>query len=483
MRTLLSRFTFGLVISSLALLLGVAPLRSQEEQPPSDDKPKPAGNSSNPIPLVDQGEQSGQGNDADLIPDNTPLTGVLAPTLGSPEIRHSYWVPGVQWSGAIQSHSYNQTANSSWLVNNYFIGNLSLLEVWRHSQLAINYSAGGFISSDSTQGNGYYQNLVLSQTLQWNRWLVQIFDQFSYLPQSSLGFGGGTSLGIPGAGGSPGPVIPGIGGTYVPNQNIFASVGPRYSNTSTVQLTYTTTPRGSVTLSGTYSLLNFVQSGNVDNDTVYATAGYNYTLTRADSVGVFYRFGAFHYSGEPQANGDHSINVAYSRKLTGRLALQISAGSDFITSRIAVNGNTLTHGVSSSAHLSYATHHGGLSVGYTHGLSGGSGVLTGSTGDQLNFAANRSLGRIWTGQINVGYSHNSSLTNNAATPAPTFNTWNAGGGVSRALGRNATFAVAYNATLTDYGAAGCTGSGCTSNQNYQYITLSFQWHTRPFILP
>src|SRR5215469_4197157 len=403
-RTLFYRFTFGLVIFSLALLLGASPLRSQEEpQPPLGDKPKPAGNSANPVPIVDEGQQSEQGNDSDLKPDNTPLTGVLTPTLGSPEIRHSYWVPGFQWSGAIQSNSYNQNANSSWLVNNYLIGNLSLLEVWRRSQLSVNYSAGGFISSDSTQGNGYYQNLVLAQTFQWNRWLLQILDQFSYLPQSSLGFGGGTSLGIPGAGGSTGPVIPGTGGNYIPNQSIFASVGPRYSNASTVQLTYTTSPRGSVTLSGTYSLLNFVQSGNVDNDTVYATVGYNYTLTHADSIGVFYRFGAYHYSGEPQANGDHSINVAYSRKLTGRLALQISGGPDFITSRVPVNGDSLTHGMNTSANLRYATHHGELSVGYTHGVSGGSGVLVGSTGDQLNFGASRALGRIWTGQINVGY--------------------------------------------------------------------------------
>ena len=41
-----------------------------------------------------------------------------------------------------------------------------------------------------------------SQTFQWNRWAVQILDQFSYLPQSDFGFGGGTNLGFPGVGGS-----------------------------------------------------------------------------------------------------------------------------------------------------------------------------------------------------------------------------------------------------------------------------------------
>jgi len=51
-------------------------------------------------------------------------------------------------------------------MNNYFIGTLSLLQAWSGSQLAINYSGGGFISTDSTQGNGYYHQLALSQTYQ-----------------------------------------------------------------------------------------------------------------------------------------------------------------------------------------------------------------------------------------------------------------------------------------------------------------------------
>ena len=72
-------------------------------------------------------------------------------------------------------------------MNNYFIGNLSLLKVWNGSQLALNYSGGGFVSTDSSQGNGYYQQLAFSQSFQWHRCRVQLLDQFSYLPQTSLG--------------------------------------------------------------------------------------------------------------------------------------------------------------------------------------------------------------------------------------------------------------------------------------------------------
>ena len=477
-----NKLTFAFAIFSLLLLARARPVHAQDEpQASSENKPKPAGATS-PIPLLSSGNQDADSNNV-LTPDLTPLTGVQTPTLGSPRALHSYWEPGIQWSGSIQSNSYNQTANSGWLVNNYFIGTVSLLQAWSGSQLAINYSGGGFISTDSTQGNGYYHQLALSQTFQRKRWMVQLLDQFSYLPESSFGFGGGSSLGIPGSGGSIGPVIPGMGNSYVPNQSIYTAVGPRYSNASAVQVTYTTSPRGSITLSGSYGLLNFVNSGNVNSDVTTGTIGYNYALTRKDTIGAFYRFSAFHFSGQPEAYGDHSANLAYGRKVTGRLALQLYGGPDFTTIRVSTNGNNVTHGVNTGANLSYGFENGGLSAGYSHGISGGSGVLTGSSGDQLNFNANHQLSRIWSGQLTLGYSHNSPIANVAQTISQSYNTWTVGGGVSRALGRNATFSIVYNATIPDYGVSACTGPGCGSSQTYHYVTLNIQWHARPLILP
>jgi hypothetical protein len=467
---------------STFFLVGARKLHAQDEPPVAgENKPKPAGTAT-PIPVLNSGYQDTDSSNP-LTPDVTPLTGVQTPTIGSPPVLHSYWEPGIQWSGSIQSSSYNQTANTGWLMNNYFIGTLSLLQAWNGSQLAINYSGGGFISTDSTQGNGYYHQLALAQTYQRNRWLVQILDQFSYLPESSFGFGGGSSLGTPGSGGSIGPVIPGVGNNYLPNQSIYTAVGPRYSNASTVQITYTTSPRGSVTLSGTYGLLNFVNSGNVNSNYITSTIGYNYSITRKDTIGVFYRFTALHFSGQPQAYGDHSVNFAYGRKITGRLALQLTAGPDFNISRVSINGKSETTGVDIGATLRYAFENGALSAGYTRGISGGSGVLAGASTDQFNFSGDHRLGRIWSGQMTLGYSRNSPIGTVAGATTQNFNTWTVGGGVSRAVGRNANFGIAYNATIPDYGVTACTGAGCGSSQTYHYVTLNLQWHTRPFILP
>src|SRR6516225_1579065 len=186
------RLILGGCFLSLALSVGALGLHAQDEPQNPDDsktKPKPAG-TTYPIPTVDPGNQQDQSTDTTngLRPDTTPLTGIQDATLGSPETRHSYWVPGLQYAGTIQSNGYGQAKNTGWVMNNYLIGNFSLLKAWSRSQLAVNYSGGGFFSTDSALGNGAYQRLALAQTFQGNRWAMQILDQFSYLPQSQFGF-------------------------------------------------------------------------------------------------------------------------------------------------------------------------------------------------------------------------------------------------------------------------------------------------------
>jgi hypothetical protein len=480
------RLILGGCFLSLALSVGALGLRAQDEPQNPDDnktKPKPAG-TTYPIPTVDSGNQD-QNNTLDttngLNPDTTPLTGIQDATLGSPETRHSYWVPGVQYAGTIQSNGLGQANNSGWSMNNYLIGNISLLKAWSRSQLAVNYSGGGFFSTDSALGNGAYQRLAFTQDFQWNRWAMQILDQFSYLPQSQFGFGAGTNLGVPGVG-PIGPTIPGMGLGYVPNQSIYAAFGPRYSNVAAVQITYATSHRGSITASGSYGTLNFVDPGNVDNSSTSGTVGYNYELARENSIGGFYRFSSYHFAGQPQAFGSNSFNLAFSRKLTGRMALQAYGGPEITTFRIPIDGQSSKIGANLGVTVAYAFKDGGLSGRYFHGLTGGSGVFTGSTVDQLNFTATHALSRVWSGHLNFGYAHNKALVSSAT--ASSYNSWFFGGGVTRPLGRNTTLAIAYIANVSSYKPSGCTGNSCSSNQTtYNSIIVNFQWHMRPMVLP
>src|SRR6516162_3327398 len=379
----------------LSLSLGAAAMCAQEEPPPAPDAPpKPAGYS---FPGIGIGQQEG-----DLQPDSSPLTGMQNATLGSPEIRHSYWVPGVQFS----SNEFSNSGGSGWTSDNYFIGNLSLVQAWNRALLAVNYSGGGYVSSNSQQGGGYYQQLAVAQNYQSERWLIQFVNQFSHIPQSAFGFGGGTNLGIPGVGGSLGNTIPGLGGNYVPNQTIFGT-GAYTSNVSALQGTYTLSRRSSVTLAGSFGLLRFEQPGNYDSNTTVGSIGYNYQLSPNDTVGLVYRFSSYQYPGNPQAYSDNVVSVAYGRKLTGQLAVRLFIGPEFTNFRIPVGNSSQKTGFSATADLTYAFHQGAVGLGYIHGLSAGSGVLIGSNLDQVTATLSHNLTRQWTGGLIFGYARNS----------------------------------------------------------------------------
>ncbi|MGB2898759.1 MAG: hypothetical protein WBB89_05795, partial [Candidatus Acidiferrum sp.] len=203
-------------------------------------KPKPAARAYPPLlaGIGDQDPNSEAQSPTSLIPDARPLTGVQIPTLGSQEIRHSYWVPGFQYGNLVRSSTLGQPMVSDWNTTSYVLGNLSLLEAWNHSQLAVNYSGGGSLSSDKSQGNDAYHQLGIVQAFDWERWQLVFIDQFTYLPESQFGFGASTSLATPGIGGPLGPSLPDLQPNYQPSQSIFTSLGPRYSNSITAQIAY-----------------------------------------------------------------------------------------------------------------------------------------------------------------------------------------------------------------------------------------------------
>jgi len=55
----------------------------------------------------------------DLRPDDRPLTGVQEASLGTQEMRHSYWVPGFQYANVIRSTSFNKPGLANWNSTSY----------------------------------------------------------------------------------------------------------------------------------------------------------------------------------------------------------------------------------------------------------------------------------------------------------------------------------------------------------------------------
>jgi len=456
----------------------------QEPQQPWDNAPpKPAGAG---LPPFDLGDLLGNPNN--LQPDYTPLTSMLNAGLGFPDVKHSYWVPGVQVGTSAQSTLFGgPTPTSGWYATNYVTGNISLLEAWSRSQLAINYSGGGALSTDGAAGNNGFQQLAFAESFKLDRWIIQIVDEFSQLPQSGFGFGVGAGLGIPGVGGSLGPTIPGVGNNYSPNQSIFSGFGPRYSNAAVAEATYQLTRRSSITASGSYGILHFVDSGNIDTNSLFSSLGFNYQLSRKDSIGFFYEFSSFHFPGNPQAYGVQTASAAYSRKITGRIAFSLYGGPQFTSLRVPVGTSSSTTNGYASAFLNYAFANGGIGGRYVHGISGGSGVFTGSILDEVGFTVFRRLTRQWSASAHAGYAHNRNVIN-ATGPGsnPSYDDWFVGVGINRPLGRTMTVSLAYSATFqtnnpgcSSPGSPACGPSATTSGQT---VTLNFRWHPRPFAL-
>jgi hypothetical protein len=456
-----------------AACLCASPLAAQQE---GGDKPKPAAYQYSLLLNTVDNPQDPDQQTQSVQPDSRPLSGVQNPTIGTPGIRHSYWVPGIQYSNTARSSSLNSAANSGWNTTSFVSTDLSLLEAWSHSTLSANYSGGGFFSTDKVQGNGQYQQLAANYEIDGRRWQVLFVDEFSYLPESSFGFGGPSALSAPGISGSLAVPVAGLQTGYVPNQTVLAAIGPRYSNSSAVQLTYRVSARGSVTLAGVYEMLRFVNPGNVNSDTEMLNAGYDYAVTRRDSIGFVYRFGAYRYPGDPQALGDHVVQFEYGRKITGRMALKLVGGPEFTGFRVPIGTLRERISGSGSGSLTYAfATSTNIELHYIHGVSGGSGVFNGASSDQVGASLSRQLARVWNGNMNFGYAKNRQIA--SASGSPTFNTWVVGAGLSRALGHVANISFGYQAQIQ-----GASAAAASSNYTAHQVVMSFQWHTRPFVL-
>lgn len=472
------QFAWG-IIAILGCSTCSAELWAQEQ---GDDKPKPAARVLLPLPDLNGDQQDDDQGSQTMQPDHGPVSGVQAGTLGTSELRHSYWVTGLQYGNTAQTNSVNTSQTSGWTTTNYASGNVSLLEAWGHAQLGANYSGGGFFSSDSGQGNGQFHQLSSAFELDERRWQMLVIEQFSYLPQTAFGFGGTTGLAVPGITGALAAPLPGLQQTFVPGQSAFSATGPRYSSASATQLTYAVSRRGSLTAAVVYGFLRFIDTGNINNDTEILNVGYNYAITRKDYVGVIYRFTAYHFPGDPQALGDQVFQLMYARRITGKLALNISGGPDWTNFRVPVNGTTQTLSGGGMASLSYALNKSALRVGYSHGISNGSGVFAGSSTDEVQASWGRPISRAWIASLNMGYSRNSTIVTLKALSSPSYASWLAGAGLNRPLGRSARFSLGYQAQIQASNGLICNTPACQTTQVTHQIQMSVQWNAPPQVL-
>ena len=317
----------GLAILTLGVLgLQVPAVRAQQQSQP--DPQQSQGQSGAPIPAYHTPLLSADNSDAEdnaqgPSPDTRPLAGVQNIALGGLETKRSYWQPRVELSATGDSNAGQNTGSTNdWATWTSFAGGVDVQQISGGSELTLGYTGGFMYSNVSTRPNGVVQQLNFTDKFAFRRATVMLLDQFNYLPEQNFGFGGLGGVPLPGG------VTTGLGPGVAPGQTILAGRGQNITNTYATELDLSVTARSSLTFSGGYSNLYYFDNNLVDTMTVMGRVGYNYQLSRRNTIAVLYNVQAIRYKGFPQSVDDHRAQVAYGRRVTGRLAFQIAAGPE-----------------------------------------------------------------------------------------------------------------------------------------------------------
>lgn len=232
-------------------------------------------------------------------------------------------------------------------------------------------------------------------------------------------------------------------------------------------------------VSASYGILRFQQVGFVNNSHVAARTGYSYNLTRKDSIGLFYGFTAFRFEGRAQRIYDHSVHLSYGRRVTGRLALQLSAGPDLYQFRNQVAGSARQISWTVDSALIYRFRNTYFQTDYSSRLTGGAGVLSGSRTDQVRLTTGQRLSRNLHGSVDLGYARNAVLPQTASATGRVFSTWYAGLQMTRLVGRHTSVYLNYNFQRQSSDIALCALTICGGPVTLRHhFGIGFEWHRR-----
>jgi hypothetical protein len=248
-----------------------------------------------------------------------------------------------------------------------------------------------------------------------------------------------------------------------PAGGVLSNAGNRYSNDVLGSVERQINHNTSISGSGSYAILSFLNNNGSNGNE--ANAAYNYSEVsgtaavnrRIDarssaSLGASYATYSYTQNGNGYVPPDFeakSINLSYQRLLSHALSMSVSAGPQWVSSSnsllIPSNLNFVA-----SAGLSYSRALTNASVFYSHGASGGSGVLPGATADSVSGSLGHSYGRNWVASVNFTYSHTAGLAqlttgSSTASTKEVYDTVYGGGQVTRRINAHFSAFASYTA--------------------------------------
>ncbi len=324
-------------------------------------------------------------------------------------------------------YSAGQTTHSTSLS-----GNVSYANVSHDLPFSMLFS-GGVLFGNSGQGTTTFQNIAVSQGLVRGKWVLNVSNSFSYLPQSPT-----TGLsGIPGVGdlGTQPVEVPGQGSSG----GILTYSGYRIYNTLSGSVERRFTGRTSVSGTGAWSVLKFLDNNGLDTAQISGSVSVDHRLDARDTISAGASYSTYSTNGNtgnvnslnPLYVADfrtRGLNVGYMRLLSRSLTFDASVGPQWVDSS---SGTLIPSRVNVAANvgLSYSRKLMGANVNYNRGVNGGGGVQPGGLSDTISGSVGRSLNRTWMASAQAAYTRTSGLL--AAPPAAGQTTGTAINGVTK----------------------------------------------------
>lgn len=418
----------------------------------------------------------------------------------------SYFIPSFQLTTFAVSNGGYGTDNQTPLYQGSAVGSLTLQRVSRNSQFNLGYAGGtefynqnvNYTTTNPTNSHeSTFHQVNLGESVIGRRWSLYIGDEASYLPESPggfTGFGGLQSFNA-GRGGSVFSSAGNLNSILQPDQSIL-TFGRRISNASVGELQYAVSPRTSVNVTGTYGILDFIDSGFYDENYVYWVTGFTHLLGQRDYLGVSYQGSMTHFKPDGQDLRQNGVLLSYGHRFLGRLSFEVSGGPSLNQFRNPAGGSSseiqfanLAEESSSEIFwdilgtLQYRWGKTDLRTSFGRSTTGGSGVLVGAETNQVQAQISRALFRTTRLELNVGYSQNQSLSYSTTEANQTeYKGWNGGINLSRELGRHLSFYIEYNIQRQVTNSSICVASRCGVSFTQQTGGFGLNWHTRPMRL-
>jgi hypothetical protein len=375
------------------------------------------------------------------------------------------------------------TGTNHFSGDTHALGSLALQRMWKRYETTLDYTGGAsFYVGQSVLPNSQVHSLDLLNRVLWRTGSLQVRDCFSYLPEGIFGgsYGGVGALSGDVQGGmcAGGPGRDFFGGPQL------GSLGsaPRITNISAVDIQNSLSPRSAVTLAGGYSLSHFTtsNSGLIDSRQITGEAGYNYALSRRNTVAISYAFQQFTFpnAGVGRFN-DHVIQLLFGHQISGRMDFVIGAGPQFLHFALpaTAGGSSSQITASGRATFRYQFKKAALSVSYDRYESPGSGLFAGATTDLAHFSVTRPLSRRWDLMTDVGYSHNTRLqTSPLALQTGSYDYAYAGGRLTHLFTRTLDGFLMYQFDNTHLRNSVCLNASCGNLSDRHLFGVGFSWH-------